>query len=48
MEDTIETLRMQLRMAREREAMAQEVARKAIAERDAAIKELEKSKEETK
>lgn len=46
MTDTIETLRLQLRMAREREEMAQQAARVAIAEKNDAIAELERLKEE--
>ena len=46
MPETIETLRLQLRMAREREAMAQQAARVAIAEKNEAIERLEKLKEE--
>lgn len=48
MTETIETVRLQLRMAREREAMAQEVARRAIEEKNAAVAELEKLKEEVR
>jgi len=48
MTETIETLRLQLRMAREREKMAQDAARVAIAEKAAAIAELERLKEEAR